>query len=138
MLPSPSPVAGSASEASHFRGHLCVHSRCGPVTRSPPDAMALSMGFRCLVSLLSAIQATGLLAVPRAGLSPAERASLCWTHNRACEFPRTRLSSDSCRECLFRRPSAVDGLMTSPASDQRFAFPCRHQPEPGRDLFPLV
>ena len=30
-------VAGSASEASHCRGHLCVHSRCGPATRSPSD-----------------------------------------------------------------------------------------------------
>src|SRR5947209_14117013 len=53
-------------------------------------------------------------------------------------FPRTRLSSDSCRECLFRRTSAMDGLVTSPASDQRFAFPCRHQPEPGGNLLALV
>jgi hypothetical protein len=29
-------VAGSASEASHFRGHLCVRLRCGPVTRGHP------------------------------------------------------------------------------------------------------
>jgi len=29
------PVAGSASGASHCRGHLCVHLRYGPVTRSP-------------------------------------------------------------------------------------------------------
>ncbi len=28
-------VGGSASGASHFRGHLCVHFRYGPVTRSP-------------------------------------------------------------------------------------------------------
>jgi hypothetical protein len=27
---------GSASEASHFRGHLCVRFRCGPVTCSHP------------------------------------------------------------------------------------------------------
>src|SRR6266567_2447733 len=53
-------------------------------------------------------------------------------------FPRTRLSSDSCRECLFRLPSGMDGLVASPASDQRFAFPCRHQPEPGRNLLPFV
>ena len=26
---------GSASGATHFRGHLCVHFRYGPVTRSP-------------------------------------------------------------------------------------------------------
>src|SRR6516165_4652997 len=29
------PVAGSASGSSHFRGHLCVHLRYGPVTRRP-------------------------------------------------------------------------------------------------------
>jgi hypothetical protein len=27
----------------------------------------------------------------------------------------------------------MDGLMASPASNQRFALPSRHQPEPGRD-----
>jgi hypothetical protein len=32
----------------------------------------------------------------------------------------------------------MDGLVTSPASDQRFAFPCGHQPEPGRNLLPFV
>jgi hypothetical protein len=44
--------------------------------------MALSMGFRSSVSLQSAIQATGLLALTPAGLTPAEHASLRWTHNR--------------------------------------------------------
>jgi hypothetical protein len=29
-------VAGSASGITHFRGHLCVRLRCGPVTRSHP------------------------------------------------------------------------------------------------------
>jgi hypothetical protein len=48
--------------------------------------MALSMGFRSLVSLLSAIQATGRLAFAPAGLSPAERASLRWTHLRSLQF----------------------------------------------------
>jgi len=73
--------AGSASGASHFRGHLCVRLRCGPVTRSHPT-MTLSMGFRSLVSLLPAIQATRRLALASAGLTPAKRASLRWTHNR--------------------------------------------------------
>ena len=53
-------VEGSASGATHFRGHLCVHFRYGPVTRSPSSWMALSMGFRVSVSLHPAIQATGL------------------------------------------------------------------------------
>src|SRR5947209_20624146 len=30
------PVGGSASGATHFRGHHCVHLRYGPVTRRPP------------------------------------------------------------------------------------------------------
>src|ERR1700730_5329012 len=45
--------------------------------------MTLSMGFRSLVSLLPTIQATRLLAFALAGLSPAERASLNWTHSRS-------------------------------------------------------
>ena len=34
-----------------------------------------------------AIQTTGRLTVAPAGLSPAEHASLYWTHNRMCRFP---------------------------------------------------
>jgi hypothetical protein len=45
------------------------------------------MGFRYSVSLLSAIQATGLPAFTPAGLTPAEHASLLWTHNRTVGFP---------------------------------------------------
>src|SRR5712691_940397 len=49
--------------------------------------MGLSIGFRSSISLLPAIQATGLLAVALAGLPPAERASL-WldARNRFCGF----------------------------------------------------
>ena len=36
---------GSASGAREFRGHLWVHLRYGPVTRSPSFMMALSVGF---------------------------------------------------------------------------------------------
>src|SRR5450830_538907 len=54
------------------------------------------MGFRVLVSLHPAIQATGPLTLAPAGLPPAEHTSLCWTHNAACGFPRTALS------CLLR------------------------------------
>ena len=45
--------------------------------------MALSIGFRVSVSLNPAIQATGLLASTPAGLTPAEHASLRWTHDGA-------------------------------------------------------
>ena len=68
----------------------------GPPLRSlavrPGDSlaipkMALSMGFRVLVSLHPTIQATGRLAVTPVGLPPTERASLRWTHNRTCGSP---------------------------------------------------
>ena len=40
------------------------------------------MGFRVLVSLHPAIQATGRLTFAPAGLIPAEHTSLRWTHKR--------------------------------------------------------
>jgi len=43
--------------------------------------MTLLIGFRDLVTLLPAIQATGLLAFTLTGLSPVEHTSLSWTHN---------------------------------------------------------
>src|SRR6266851_1674352 len=49
--------------------------------------MALSIGFRDSIFLLSAIQATRLLTFTSVGLSPTERASLSWSHNRMCGFP---------------------------------------------------
>ncbi len=45
------------------------------------------MGFRYLVSLLSAIQATEFLILTLAELTPAEHTSLSWTHNRTSGFP---------------------------------------------------
>jgi hypothetical protein len=42
----------------------------------------LSIGFDTLVSRSAAIQTTGFLTVTPAGLTPAEHASLRWTHNR--------------------------------------------------------
>jgi hypothetical protein len=80
-------VAGSASGASHFRGHLCVHSRYGLVTRSPSRGGLGRWASGQSVSLLPAIQATGLLALAPVGLTPTERASLGWTHNPACGSP---------------------------------------------------
>src|SRR5208337_2940075 len=47
----------------------------------------LSIGFRVLVSRHPAIQTTGPLTLAPAGLSPAEHASLRWTHNRTRGFP---------------------------------------------------
>jgi hypothetical protein len=87
-------VAGSALGATHFRGHIHVHCRYGPVTRDLPEGDS-SIGFRILVSRHPAIRTTGLLTVAPAGLPPAEHASLHWTHNRTSRSPasgsRTRL-----------------------------------------------
>src|ERR1035437_5977482 len=54
------------------------------------------MGFRVLVSLHPAIQATGRLTLAPAGLPPAEHTSLHWTHNRTCG-PRIRLFGSICQ-----------------------------------------
>src|SRR5881397_2132666 len=43
--------------------------------------MALSIGFRVLVSLHPAIQATGRLALAPTGLAPARRTCLLWTRD---------------------------------------------------------
>jgi hypothetical protein len=73
--------AGSAFGSTLSRGHIRVHCRYGPVTRDLPRE-TLSIGFRILVSRHPAIQTTGLLTIAPAGLSPAEHASLHWTHFR--------------------------------------------------------
>jgi len=49
--------------------------------------MTLSIGFRDLVTLLPAIQATGLLALTLTGLTPAEHTSLSWTYNVGPKSP---------------------------------------------------
>ena len=66
------PVAGSASGASHFRGHLCVHLRYGPVTRRPSRGWPLSMGFRTFGFPPACHPSYGASALTPAGLTPAE------------------------------------------------------------------
>jgi len=51
------------------------------VTRSPSRGWLCQSASDHLVSLLSATQATGLLTLALAGLTPAESASLSWTHS---------------------------------------------------------
>src|SRR5262249_8138690 len=87
------PVAGSASGASHFRGHLRVPWCSGLVARSPSPGGRGRWASGHSVSLRPAIPATGRLALAPVGLIPTERASLGWTHNRTCSFHRIRLSS---------------------------------------------
>jgi hypothetical protein len=48
--------------------------------------VTLSIDFRGSVTLLSAIQATGLLALTLTGLTPAEHTSLSWTYELVRNF----------------------------------------------------
>jgi hypothetical protein len=87
------PVAGSASGAPHFRGHLCVRLRYGLETRPHPLDEAVErlqkVGFPppCSPSYRA-------LAFPLVGFAPTEHASLRWTHNRTCKFSSIRLSKE--------------------------------------------
>src|SRR5262249_10469759 len=49
--------------------------------------MALSIGIRNSISLLSAIQATRPLTITLVGLSPTEHTSFSWTRFRKVGFP---------------------------------------------------
>ena len=60
----------------------------------------LSVGFRILVSRHPATRTTGLLTFAPAGLSPAEHASLYWTHFRTAGFPSVRLKGWLSKRCL--------------------------------------
>ena len=81
------PVAGSALGAHSFSRPLSRSLSLRPGDSSISPRETLSIGFRVLVSRHPAIQTTGLLTLAPAGLSPAEHASLRWTHNRTCRFP---------------------------------------------------
>jgi len=48
--------------------------------------MTLSIDFSNSVTLLAAIQATGLLAFTLTGLTPAEHTSLSWTYKKVRNF----------------------------------------------------
>jgi hypothetical protein len=87
------PVAGSASGAAHFRGHLCVRLRYSLETRHHPTDGVVErlqeVGFPSPCS-----PSYRALAFPLVGLSPTEHASLRWTHNRTCHFHGTRLTRE--------------------------------------------
>jgi hypothetical protein len=62
----------------------------------PIPRMALSIDFQDSVSFLPTIQATRLLTLASAGLTPAEYTSLSWTYDNGCRF-RLR----SCRPASY-------------------------------------
>jgi hypothetical protein len=95
MLPSPygcrlGPRGYSLSRPQ--RVHFCY----GPVTRGLPwgdlvdRLQSFSFHHLCYPNY-------GALTFTPAGLSPAEHASLRWTHNRTCGFPCIRLSDKTSR-----------------------------------------
>ena len=87
-------VAGSASGAPHFRGHLCVRWRYGLETRPHPADGAVErlqkVGFPSPCS-----PSYRALAFPLVGFPPTEHASLRWTHNRVYQSPGTRLQQST-------------------------------------------
>jgi hypothetical protein len=56
--------------------------------------MALSIGIRNSISLLSAIQATRPLTITLVGLSPTEHTSFSWTRSRTAGFPQYGFKAD--------------------------------------------
>jgi hypothetical protein len=82
MLPSPSRLRARPSELFIFEAtSTFTFVTARRLAHSPRKC--LSIGFKVLVSRHPAIQATGPLTPTPAGLTPAEHASLRWTHNRA-------------------------------------------------------
>jgi hypothetical protein len=84
-------VAGSALGSIHFRGHICVYCRYGPVTRNPPEGDLVD-GLQDLGDFghprHPAIRTTGLLTLALAGLSPAEHTSLHWSQQPSVTLSR--------------------------------------------------
>jgi hypothetical protein len=72
------------------------------------------------VSLLPAIQATGLPIVTPAGLTPAGLTSLFWTHNGACGFPALRFHEGA---LLGRRPKPRPAQVADPETLLAAALP---------------
>ena len=91
-------VAGSAFEATHFRSHLCVHFHYGLIIRSCPFDKGVGrlqhLGFPpcCYPSYR-------VPTLTLAGFSPAEYASLRWTHNPPCRFLATGSSNIDLQQC---------------------------------------
>src|SRR6516165_8937760 len=63
-----------------FRGHLRVHLRYGPVTRSPSLRWLCQLASSASFPPRNATQATRSLTFIPVGLPPTEHASLRWTH----------------------------------------------------------
>ena len=71
--------AGSTSEFRYFRGHICVRLHYGPVTHCHPED-GLVDGLQRLGFPPPCHPSYKVLALTLAGLTPAERVRLRWTH----------------------------------------------------------
>ncbi len=68
MLPSP-PIQGLGLRIDFFRGYFCVHSRYGPVTRSPSRRWLCRWASGHWFPFLPAIQATRPLTLASVGFT---------------------------------------------------------------------
>ena len=83
---------GLDPRGSSFSRPQCVHCCYGPVTRNLPWGGLVDRLRRFSFHLLRYPNYGALTSTP-AGLSPAEHASLRWTHNVACGSPAPRSSA---------------------------------------------
>src|ERR1700751_5037332 len=98
MLPSPSGCWLDPRGYSFSRPQ-CVHCCYGPVTRNPPSGVLVDRLRRFCFHLLRYPNYGALTSTP-AGLSPAEHASLHWTHNWTCRFPASSLYGAFLVKCV--------------------------------------
>src|SRR5947199_4253533 len=75
MLPSPDH-SGLGLRGNSYRGHLWVHFRCGPVTRSPSQGRLCRLASSASFPPRMQTQATGFRLFPRWDSPPTEHASL--------------------------------------------------------------
>ena len=126
-------VAGSASGATHFRGHHAFTSvtarRLAPIPR-----MGLSMGFRSFGFPPACHPATGPPMVTPPGLTPAGHTSLFWTHNGAGGSPALRSPVRFTPRVMRPSGTAALSAATSPPTPPDplgSAFPWAYSPVSG-------
>src|SRR5271169_2660461 len=95
ILPSPFGC-GLGPRGYSFSRPQCVHFCYRPVTRNLPQGGLVDRLRRFCFHRLR-YPNYGALTFTPAGLSPAEHASLHWTHNRTCGIPCIRLSDKTSR-----------------------------------------
>src|ERR1700739_4998352 len=128
MLPSPSGCWLDPRSYSFSRPQ-CVHCYYSPVTRDLPWEDLVDRLRRFCFHPLRYPNYGALTSTP-AGLSPAEHASLHWTHNRTCRFaasgsrtrrhafthdgPRPSCVSRTSRKYPWRCESGIAPALASP------------------------